>query len=104
MRFAASRNHSVARFAPSSYLQHMKTPIFIFAAGLSFVQVPAVYAEDLDLPGVTTPEAIVKAPQPEPSDADSDPRSFRIGDTDVWISGDITIDVTIGDLKSNPRR
>ncbi|MCO5071163.1 MAG: hypothetical protein M9944_08155 [Rhizobiaceae bacterium] len=104
MIFVALRNHPVARFALSSYLQHMKTPIIIFAAGLSIVQGPAVYAEDMDLPGVKTPEAIVKAPEPEPSDADSDPRSFRIGNTDVRISGDVTIDVNIGDLKSNPRR
>lgn len=61
-------------------------------------------AEEKDLPGVSKREPIVTMPRPEPTDSDGDPRSFRIGNTDVRISGEITIDITAGDLKVEPRR
>ncbi len=51
------------------------------------------------LPGVTSDYRIAKpAPQPEPDDAlpASGNGTFKIGDTDVRISGSITIDVGAG--------
>ena len=61
-------------------------------------------AEDQSLPGVSKPAPIVTAPPPEPDGNASDPRSFRVGNTDVRISGEIVVDVTIGDIKPSPRR
>ena len=51
------------------------------------------------LPGVTSDYRIAKpAPQPEPDDTlpASDNGTFKIGDTDVRISGSIIIDVGVG--------
>ncbi|UCI17181.1 hypothetical protein FJ970_18825 [Mesorhizobium sp. B2-1-8] len=54
------------------------------------------------LPGVTGDYRIAKpAPAPEPDDAfpSSGNGQFRIGDTDVRISGSITVDVGVGGIK-----
>lgn len=61
-------------------------------------------AEDKSLPGVSKPEPIVTAPPPEPDEHASDPRSFRVGNTDVRISGEVVVDVTIGGIGPSPRR
>lgn len=58
------------------------------------------------LPGVTGDYRIAKpAPQPEPDDAlpAVENGTFKIGDTDVRISGSITVDVGTGGIKP-PRR
>ena len=54
------------------------------------------------LPGVTSDYRIAKpAPQPEPDDAlpAGGNGAFKIGDTDVRISGSITVDVATGGFK-----
>lgn len=54
------------------------------------------------LPGVTGDYRIAKpAPQPEPDDAfpSSGNGQFKIGNTDVRISGSITVDVATGGMK-----
>ena len=56
-------------------------------------------AQKSALPGVTSDYRIAKpAPQPEPDDVlpASGNGTFKIGDTDVRISGSITIDVGAG--------
>ncbi|WP_188822434.1 hypothetical protein [Brucella endophytica] len=69
----------------------------IAAPGVSLAQ------ENQTLPGVTPPKPIVTAPPPEPDRMtdSSKPNTFRIGNTDVTISGDITVDV--GTMKSSRR-
>jgi hypothetical protein len=57
------------------------------------------------LPGVISDYRIAKpAPQPEPDDAlpAGGNGTFKIGDTDVRISGSITVDVATGGFK--PRK
>ncbi|MER9741066.1 MULTISPECIES: hypothetical protein [unclassified Mesorhizobium] len=54
------------------------------------------------LPGVAGDYRIAKpAPQPEPDDAlpAGENGTFKIGDTDVRISGNITVDVGTGGIK-----
>lgn len=58
------------------------------------------------LPGVTSDYRIAKpAPQPEPDDAfpSNGNGQFKIGDTDVRISGSITVDVGAGSIKPSNR-
>ncbi|MGX5841174.1 hypothetical protein ACWGTI_10680 [Mesorhizobium sp. ArgA1] len=58
------------------------------------------------LPGVTSDYRIAKpAPQPEPDDAlpAGENGTFKIGDTDVRISGSITVDVGVGANKPSNR-
>jgi hypothetical protein len=58
------------------------------------------------LPGVTGDYRIAKpAPAPEPDDAfpSNGNGQFKIGDTDVRISGSITIDVGAGGIKPSNR-
>lgn len=58
------------------------------------------------LPGVTSNYRIARpAPQPEPDDAlpAGGNGQFKIGDTDVRISGSITIDVGAGAIKPSNR-
>ncbi|RCS25858.1 hypothetical protein DUT91_00240 [Phyllobacterium salinisoli] len=59
--------------------------------------------ENKTLPGVKAPKPIVTAPPPEPDQMTdpSSPKTFRIGNTDVTISGAITVDV--GTFKSSRR-
>ncbi|WP_411506999.1 hypothetical protein [Brucella anthropi] len=58
------------------------------------------------LPGVQTPKPIVTAPPPAP-EPDQKPngnwKNFRIGNTDVSISGDITIDAGTGNSRTSGR-
>ncbi|QND60760.1 hypothetical protein [Mesorhizobium huakuii] len=54
------------------------------------------------LPGVNSDYRIAKpAPQPEPDDAfpSNGNGTFKIGDTDVRISGSITVDMATGGFK-----
>ncbi|WP_136618969.1 MULTISPECIES: hypothetical protein [Mesorhizobium] len=58
------------------------------------------------LPGVTGDYRIAKpAPKPEPDDAfpSNGNGQFKIGDTDVRISGSITVDVGVGAIKPSNR-
>ncbi|WP_195179900.1 hypothetical protein [Mesorhizobium sp. INR15] len=58
------------------------------------------------LPGVTGDYRIAKpAPVPEPDDAapGTGGTQFKVGDTDVRISGSITIDVGAGGAKASQR-
>ena len=58
------------------------------------------------LPGVTSDYRIAKpAPQPEPDDAlpAGENGTFKIGNTDVRISGTITVDVGTGGIKPSNR-
>lgn len=50
------------------------------------------------LPGVSQPPDIVTTLPPEPSDGIADAGHFKIGDTEVRISGSVRIDVTAGNL------
>ena len=65
----------------------------------------AAFADDNSaqkLPGVNSDYRIAKpAPQPEPDDAQpaGNNGTFKIGDTDVRISGSITIDMGAGGIK-----
>ncbi|CAN7717352.1 hypothetical protein LJN214_005975 [Mesorhizobium sp. LjNodule214] len=71
----------------------------------------AAFAEDSStqkgaLPGVTSDYRIAKpAPQPEPDDAlpAGGSGQFKIGDTDVRISGSITVDIGAGAIKPSGR-
>ncbi|CAN7537922.1 hypothetical protein [Mesorhizobium sp. LjRoot246] len=56
------------------------------------------------LPGVAGDYRIAKpAPEPEPDDAFPSNGTFKIGDTDVRISGSITVDVGAGGIKPSNR-
>ena len=65
----------------------------------------AAFADDSStqkLPGVSGDYRIAKpAPQPEPDDALPAGRNgtFKVGDTDVRISGSITIDMATGGIR-----
>ncbi|OBQ96821.1 hypothetical protein A9K66_20000 [Mesorhizobium sp. AA23] len=65
----------------------------------------AAFADDNStqkLPGVSSDYRIAKpAPQPEPDDAlpAGSNGTFKIGDTDVRISGSITIDMATGAIR-----
>lgn len=58
------------------------------------------------LPGVKAQKPIVSAPPPAP-EPDQKPagnwKNFRVGNTDVSISGDIIIDVGTGHMRSSSR-
>jgi len=88
----------------ATYLCRMKAFALICILPLvAMTGATLAHAEDPSLPGVSKPGAIVTTPPPEPTEAPRDPRSFRVGNTDVRISGDITVDVIIGDIKPSPR-
>ncbi|WP_146119581.1 hypothetical protein [Phyllobacterium phragmitis] len=59
--------------------------------------------ENKTLPGVKQPDGLVTAPLPEPDQMTepSRPNTFRIGNTDVTISGSVTVDV--GTFKPSKR-
>ena len=82
----------------------------IIGVTVAAVMSGAAFAEDSSpplqngtLPGVTNDYRVAK-PVPEPDDAvPSGNGQFKIGDTDVRISGSITFDVGAGAIKA-PRR
>jgi hypothetical protein len=55
-----------------------------------------------NLPGVTGDYRIVKPPEAEPDDTAGQDKTgqFKIGNVDVHISGDVTIDVGVGSTRS----
>ena len=56
------------------------------------------------LPGVKDETYSIVKPMPEPDDLPTTaPGTFKIGDTDVKISGEITVDIGVGNVKP-PRR
>lgn len=67
--------------------------------GTAFAEDSSAKAQQGALPGVTSDYHIAKpAPEPEPDDAlpSSGNGQFKIGDTDVRISGSITVDMGAG--------
>ena len=89
---------------PSRPLRRVIAVLVLAFAGLMSV---AAFAEDSSptqkgaLPGVTGDYRIANpAPQPEPDDAfpSNGNGQFKIGDTDVRISGSITVDVGVGSI------
>jgi hypothetical protein len=68
-------------------------------SGMALADDSSVPARKSALPGVTGDYRIAKpTPQPEPDDAFPSGRNgqFKIGDTDVRISGSVTVDVGAG--------
>jgi hypothetical protein len=85
------------------FFRHLGIAIAALAGALTAGT--AAFADDnsaQNLPGVSGDYSIAKpAPQPEPDDAlpaGSD-GTFKIGDTDVRISGSITVDMATGGIK-----
>ncbi|AZO30596.1 hypothetical protein [Mesorhizobium sp. M1B.F.Ca.ET.045.04.1.1] len=82
-----------------------KKPAIAAAALASTLMAGAAFANDSSaqkLPGVSGDYRIAKpAPQPEPDDAQpaGSNGTFKIGDTDVRISGSITIDMATGGIR-----
>ncbi|WP_051355286.1 hypothetical protein [Mesorhizobium erdmanii] len=71
-------------------------------SGTALAEDTSSSAQKSALPGVTGNYRIAKpAPQPEPDDAfpGNGNGTFKIGDTDVRISGSITVDVATGGMK-----
>ncbi|UVK52698.1 hypothetical protein DBIPINDM_006104 [Mesorhizobium sp. AR02] len=74
-------------------------------SGMALADDSSAQAQKSALPGVSGDYRIAKpAPVPEPDDAfpSNGNGTFKIGDTDVRISGSITVDVATGGFK--PRR
>ena len=70
--------------------------------GAALAEDSSPWAQKGALPGVSGDYRIAKpAPQPEPDDAfpSNGNGTFKIGDTDVRISGSITVDVATGGIK-----
>lgn len=89
-------------------LNRLMTAIAITAAaaGAAFAGNSPSQPQTGALPGVTSDYRIAKpAPQPEPDDAlpTGENGTFKIGDTDVTISGSITVDVGTGGIKPSNR-
>lgn len=76
----------------------------LIATALLLTAINAGAAEEDALPGVSVDRPIVGDVPPEPGDHPDDPGSFRIGNTDVRISGSITVDATVGGLRPRPNR
>lgn len=73
---------------------------------MAFAQDNSTSSQKGALPGVTSDYRIAEpGPQPEPDDAvpSSGNGTFKIGDTDVRISGSITIDVATGGIRPPSR-
>lgn len=89
-------------------LNRLMTAIVVTAAtsGMAFAGDSTNSSLKGALPGVTSDYRIAKpAPLPEPDDAlpASGNGTFKIGNTDVQVSGTITIDVGTGRMKSSNR-
>ena len=78
--------------------------IAAMTSGTAFAEDNSTPSQKGTLPGVASDYRIAR-PAPEPDDAvpSSGNGQFRIGDTDVRISGSITFDVGVGAIKA-PRR
>lgn len=81
----------------------------IFTAVFSTVLSTSAFAQDNSppgLPGVESQKPIVSAPPPAP-EPNSQPagswKNFRVGNTDVSISGSVTVDVGSGGSRSSRR-
>ncbi|MDX8464531.1 hypothetical protein RFM26_02380 [Mesorhizobium sp. VK23B] len=83
--------------------RHLRIALAALAGAL--IGSTAAFAGDSSaqkLPGVSSDYRIAKpAPQPEPDDAlpAGSNGTFKIGDTDVRISGSITIDMATGGIR-----
>jgi hypothetical protein len=95
---------------PSRTLHRAIAAMVLAAAGLvsgtTLAEDNSQPAQKGALPGVTSDYRIAKlAPTPEPDDAfpSNGKGQFKIGDTDVRISGSITIDVGAGSIKPSNR-
>ncbi|MFD1986761.1 hypothetical protein ACFSOZ_30470 [Mesorhizobium newzealandense] len=91
---------------PSRTLHRVIAVIAVAVAGLmsgtAFADDRSPTAQKGALPGVTGDYRIAKpAPEPEPDDAfpSNGNGQFKIGNTDVRISGSITVDVGAGAIK-----
>ncbi|TIT25108.1 MAG: hypothetical protein E5W70_00095 [Mesorhizobium sp.] len=74
--------------------------------GMALAQDNSTSSQKGALPGVTSDYRIAEpTPQPEPDDVvpSSGNGTFKIGDTDVRISGSITIDVATGGIRPPSR-
>ncbi|MER8731427.1 hypothetical protein NKI41_10605 [Mesorhizobium sp. M0601] len=74
--------------------------------GMALAQDNSTSSQKRALPGVTSDYRIAEpAPRPEPDDMalGSGNGTFKIGDTDVRISGSITIDVATGGIRPSSR-
>ncbi|WP_379070251.1 hypothetical protein ACHMW4_02100 [Mesorhizobium sp. UC22_110] len=94
---------TIARLSPSSCLAALAVALFSTATGFAG---EAGKQAAKPLPGVNGGYSIVKpaTPQPEPDDYDpASGRQFKVGDTDVRISGSVIVDVGAGNLPA-PRR
>ena len=72
-------------------------------SGMALADDSSAHAQKGALPGVTGDYRIAKpAPQPEPDDAfpSNGNGTFKIGDTDVRISGSITVDIGHGRIQA----
>ncbi|RVD62939.1 MULTISPECIES: hypothetical protein [Mesorhizobium] len=75
--------------------------IAVFISGAAFAEDSSPSTQKGALPGVTGGYRIATpAPKPEPDDAfpSNGNGQFKIGDTDVRISGSITVDVGAGSI------
>ncbi|GLQ77136.1 hypothetical protein GCM10007881_06520 [Mesorhizobium huakuii] len=93
-------------YSPSTSHRLIVAAILTFASLLSSAALAndsAPPAQKDALPGVSGDYRIAKpAPQPEPDDAfpSNGNGAFKIGDTDVRISGTITVDMATGGFKA----
>lgn len=83
--------------------------LLIFAAVFSTLSSASAFANDpspTGLPGVGVQKPIVATPPPQP-EPDSQPagtwKNFRVGNTDVSISGSVTVDVGTGNSRTSGR-
>lgn len=78
--------------------------IYFHILAIIFFSITSAFADNEDhapssLPGVEPQKPIVSAPPPAPEPGQQPTgtwKNFRVGNTDVSISGDITIDVGTG--------
>ena len=92
-------------YSPRTSHRVIAAVVFTFASlvsGMALADDSSAQAKKGALPGVAGDYRIAKpAPQPEPDDAfpSNGNGTFKIGDTDVRISGSITVDMATGGFK-----
>jgi len=92
-------------YSPGTLHRLVAAATLIFAglgSGMAHADDSSAQARKGTLPGVSGDYRIAKpAPQPEPDDAftSNGNGTFKIGDTDVRISGTITVDMATGGFK-----